>query len=57
MFSKVYKELYYQRWFRQLCLTSFWQTMRQNPFLWQKEQKVLDRIFGGKPAWRKFFSF
>ena len=27
MFSKLYKELYYQRWFRQLCLTGSWHTI------------------------------
>ena len=49
MFSKLYKELYYQRWFRQLCLTGSWHTMRNNPFTWNKEQTALDRIFGKRP--------
>ena len=49
MFSKLYKELYYQRWFRQLCMTTGWHTMRNNPFTWNKEQTALDRIFGKRP--------
>lgn len=48
MFSKLYKALYYQRWFRQLCLVGFWHTMRQNPAVWHEKQKALDRIYGSK---------
>ena len=49
MFSKVYKALYYQAWFRQLCLVSFWRTMRKNPGVWHEKQNALDRIFGIPP--------
>ena len=46
MFSKLYKELYYQRWFRQLCLTTSWHTMRNNPAVWHEKQNALDKVFG-----------
>ena len=49
MFSKVYKALYHQAWFRQLCLTSSWRTMRNNPSLWEEKQNALDRVFGLPP--------
>ena len=46
MFSKIYKELYYQRWFRQLCMTAGWHTMRNNPAVWHEKQNALDKVFG-----------
>ena len=46
MFSRLYKALYYQRWFRQACLIMHWQTMRNNPSLWEEKQNALDKIFG-----------
>ena len=46
MFSRIYKELYYQRWFRHLCLVSNWRTMRNNPGVWHEKQSVLNKIFG-----------
>jgi hypothetical protein len=49
MFSKVYKALYYQAWFRQTCLMNHWQTMRNNPDWWNEKQNALDRIFGIPP--------
>ena len=56
MFSKLYKALYYQQWFRQLCLTTSWRTMRQNPFLYSDKQKALDKVYGKRgvrsPVWR-----
>ena len=46
MFSKVYKEVYYQVWFRQRCLISSWRTMRNNPGIWHEKQSALNKIFG-----------
>ena len=46
MFSKTYKALDYQRWFRQTCETNHWQVMRVNPHLYPEKQPVLDRVFG-----------
>ena len=48
MFSNVYKALYYQAWFRQLCLVSSWRTMRNNPGVWNEKQSVLNKVFGQK---------
>ena len=46
MFSKLYKALYHERWFREMCLTGWWHTMRKNPGVWHEEQPALDKIFG-----------
>ena len=48
MFSEVYKSLYYQAWFRQLCLTASWHTMRNNPGVWHEKQTALNKVFGQK---------
>ena len=46
MFSKLYKALYYQRWFRQLCMTSAWHTMRNNPLHGIKNKQHLIGYLG-----------
>ena len=47
MFSKLYKELYYQRWFRQLCLTDkLAHDATHNPAVWHEKQNALDKVFG-----------
>ena len=46
MFSKVYKALYYQRWFRQACLTSHWGNILRNTNYYSEKRANVARMYG-----------
>ena len=50
MFSKLYKELYHQRWFRDTCLKNHLRFMRNHPRLYPEKEYTLDKVFGVPPV-------
>lgn len=50
MFSKVYKAIYHQQWYRNMLMTGHWRTMRMNPSWYPDKQRALSRVYGVRGA-------